>query len=88
MSDRDPIVAAFAFALMFSDWASVQRAASNAPAAGSPAAIITIPGDQLPPPQTFGGKIERDAEGSKQFRANGADDSMPFLFTESSTRSR
>ena len=33
-----------------------------------PAATITIPGDQLPPPpQKFGGKIERDAKDSKPY---------------------
>ncbi|MGY3561713.1 hypothetical protein ACVWXP_004982 [Bradyrhizobium sp. USDA 4463] len=39
-----------------------------APSPGSPAATITIPGDQLPPPpQKFGGKIERDARNSKPY---------------------
>ena len=35
---------------------------------GSPAATITVPGDQLPsPPQRFGGKIERDATKSTPY---------------------
>jgi arylsulfatase len=39
-----------------------------APQPGSPAATITIPGDQLPPPPPkFGGKIERDARESKPY---------------------
>src|SRR5512142_421602 len=45
-----------------------QQAQPTTPPLGSPAATITIPGDQLPPPpQKFGGKIERDATKSTPF---------------------
>jgi arylsulfatase A-like enzyme len=48
--------------------ASAQQAQPATPPPGSPAATITIPGDQLPaPPQKFGGKIERDARDSKPY---------------------
>ncbi|WP_298880726.1 arylsulfatase [uncultured Bradyrhizobium sp.] len=45
-----------------------QQAQPTAPPLGSPAATITIPGDQLPPPpQKFGGKIEELAPQSKPY---------------------
>src|SRR6516162_5373034 len=48
--------------------ALAQNAQQPSPPLGSPAATITIPGDQLPPPpQKFGGKIEPDAKDSKPF---------------------
>jgi arylsulfatase A-like enzyme len=48
--------------------ALAQNAQQTSPPPGSPAATITIPGDQLPPPpQKFGGKIERDARDSRPF---------------------
>lgn len=48
--------------------AFAQQAQPTTPPPGSPAATITIPGDQLPPPpQKFGGKIERDATKSTPF---------------------
>jgi len=48
--------------------ALAQNAQQTSPPPGSPAATITIPGDQLPPPpQKFGGKIERDARDSKPY---------------------
>ncbi len=34
---------------------------------GSPEATTTIPGKQLPPPQKFGGKIERNAAQSTPY---------------------
>jgi arylsulfatase len=48
--------------------AFAQQAQPTAAPPGSPAATITIPGDQLPPPpQKFGGTIEPDAKNSKPF---------------------
>jgi arylsulfatase A-like enzyme len=48
--------------------ALAQSAQQASPPPGSPAATITIPGDQLPPPpQKFEGKIERDAKDSRPF---------------------
>ena len=48
--------------------ALAQNAQQASPPPGSPAATVTIPGDQLPPPpQKFGGKIERDAKDSRPF---------------------
>jgi arylsulfatase A-like enzyme len=48
--------------------ALAQSAQQASPPPGSPAATITIPGDQLPPPpQKFEGKIERDAMDSRPF---------------------
>ena len=48
--------------------ALAQNAQQASPPPGSPAATVTIPGDQLPPPpQKFGGKIERDAKNSRPF---------------------
>jgi arylsulfatase len=45
-----------------------QQAEPSTAPPGSPAATITIPGDQLPPPpQKFGGKIEPDARDSKPY---------------------
>ena len=59
---------AFALALVISTPALAQQTQQAAPPPGSPAATITIPGDQLPPPpQKFGGKIERDATASKPY---------------------
>jgi len=64
MSIRDGFAALL---LVVSAPALAQNAQTSAPP-GSPAATITIPGDQLPPPpQKFGGKIERDARDSKPF---------------------
>ncbi|MBR1279088.1 arylsulfatase [Bradyrhizobium sp. AUGA SZCCT0283] len=46
--------------------AFAQQAQSTTPPPGSPAATITIPGDQLPPPPPkFGGTITQDAKSSK-----------------------
>ena len=48
--------------------APAQQAQPTTPPPGSPAATITIPGDQLPsPPQKFGGKIEREATKSTPY---------------------
>ncbi len=48
--------------------AIAQQAQPAVPPSGSPAATITIPGNQLPaPPQKFGGKITRDAKSSTPF---------------------
>ena len=48
--------------------AFAQQAQPTTPPPGSPGATITIPGDQLPPPpEKFGGKIERDARDSKPY---------------------
>ncbi|BAC47927.1 bll2662 [Bradyrhizobium diazoefficiens USDA 110] len=48
--------------------AFAQQAQPTTPPPGSPAATITIPGDQLPPPpQKFGGKIEQGATNSKPY---------------------
>ena len=45
-----------------------QQAQPTTPPPGSPAATITIPGDQLPPPpQKFGGKIEELAPQSRPY---------------------
>ncbi len=58
-------IATSTLCLMLSAGAHAQQI-DGAP--GSPSATITIPGDQLPPPpQTFGGKIERDATKSKPY---------------------
>ncbi len=59
------LIAACALFVAASSTASAQQ---TTPPPGSPAATITIPGNQLPPPpQKFGGKIERDARDSKPF---------------------
>lgn len=48
--------------------AIAQQAQPAMPPPGSPAATVTIPGNQLPaPPQKFGGKITRDAKSSTPF---------------------
>jgi hypothetical protein len=48
--------------------ALAQQAQQTTPPPGSPAATVTIPGDQLPAPaEKFGGKIERDARDSKPY---------------------
>src|SRR5262245_38228091 len=61
------IVAALLLASAITAPVMAQQTQQAAPP-GSPAATITIPGDQLPPPpQKFGGKIERDARDSKPF---------------------
>jgi Sulfatase len=66
MSSR--AIAALTLGLLMSASALAQQAQQGPPPLGSPAATITIPGDQLPPPpQKFGGKIERDAKDSKPY---------------------
>ncbi|HTN94804.1 MAG TPA: arylsulfatase [Gallionella sp.] len=55
-------------ALLVSAPALAQQTQQAVPLPGSPGGTITIPGDQLPPPpQKFGGKIERDAKDSKPY---------------------
>lgn len=62
------ILAALLFTSAVSSPALAQQAQSPAPPLGSPAATMTIPGDQLPPqPQKFGGKIEREATKSTPY---------------------
>jgi hypothetical protein len=62
------ILAALVLASAISAPAFAQNAQQPSPPLGSPAATITIPGDQLPPPpQKFGGKIVSDAKNSKPF---------------------
>jgi arylsulfatase A-like enzyme len=68
MSNRRLILATLTLTFLMSAPAIAQQAQPSVPPAGSPAATITIPGDQLPaPPQKFGGKIERDATKSKPY---------------------
>ncbi|UWU74285.1 arylsulfatase [Bradyrhizobium huanghuaihaiense] len=69
MSTARPFhLVAFSLTLALSSPAFAQQAQQAAPPPGSPAATITIPGNQLPPPpQQFGGKIERDARNSTPF---------------------
>jgi arylsulfatase A-like enzyme len=68
MSNRRLILATLTLTFLMSAPAIAQQAQPGVPPAGSPAATITIPGDQLPaPPQKFGGKIERDATKSKPY---------------------
>lgn len=63
-----PIFAALFLTTTISAPALAQQAQPSTPPPGSPAATMTIPGDQLPPPpQKFGGTIERDARNSKPF---------------------
>lgn len=62
------IVAALFVTSALSGPTLAQQAQRTTPPPGSPAATITIPGNQLPPPpQKFGGTIERDARNSKPF---------------------
>src|SRR5512138_3300232 len=62
---RSSVIAALTLSLLVSTAAIAQQGAAPA---GSPAATMTIPGDQLPPPpQKFGGKIERDATNSTPY---------------------
>ena len=62
------IIAALLLGSAVSAPALAQQAQPTTAPPGSPAATITIPGDQLPPPpQKFGGKIEQDARNSKPF---------------------
>jgi arylsulfatase A-like enzyme len=62
------ILAALLLASAISAPAFAQSPQQPSPPLGSPAATITIPGNQLPPPpQKFGGKIEPDAKDSKPF---------------------
>jgi arylsulfatase len=68
MSSARSFVAAFVLTFSLSAPAFAQPTQQSAPPPGSPAATITIPGDQLPPPpQKFGGKIERDATRSTPY---------------------
>src|SRR5215471_5513746 len=68
MGTARSIVAAFLVTFSLSAPASSQQTQQSAPPPGSPAATITIPGDQLPPPpQKFGGKIEREATKSTPY---------------------
>ena len=68
MSNRRLILATLTLTFLMSARAIAQQAQPSVPPAGSPAATITIPGDQLPnPPQKFGGKIEREATKSKPY---------------------
>lgn len=61
------VLAALLFTSAVSAPAIAQQPQSPAPL-GSPAATMTIPGDQLPPPpQKFGGKIEREATKSTPY---------------------
>jgi hypothetical protein len=63
------ILAAFFLASALTSPTLAQETQQVAPPPGSPGATITIPGDQLPPPpQKFGGKIERNARDSKALR--------------------
>ncbi|WP_440638872.1 arylsulfatase [Bradyrhizobium sp. PUT101] len=65
---RSFFLVAFSLTFAISAPALAQQVQQAAPPPGSPAATITIPGDQLPPPpQKFGGKIERDARNSTPF---------------------
>lgn len=60
------VVASIFFASVISAPALAQDAQQTSPPLGSPAATITIPGDQLPPPPPkFGGTITQDARSSK-----------------------
>ena len=62
------VLAALFFASVMSAPVFAQQTQQAAPHPGSPAATITIPGDQLPPPpQKFGGKIEREATKSTPY---------------------
>ncbi len=68
MSNRRSIFATMTLTFLISTAAIAQQAQPSVPPPGSPAATITIPGDQLPaPPQKFGGKIEREATKSKPY---------------------
>ena len=67
MSIRET-VAALLLASAITSPAMAQQTQQATPPPGSPAATITIPGDQLPPAlQKFEGRIERDAKESKPF---------------------
>lgn len=67
MTVRKTLIALLA-ASALSAPALAQQAQQTAPPPGSPAATITIPGNQLPPPpEKFGGKIERDARNSTPY---------------------
>jgi len=58
----------FTLTAAISAGAFAQQAQPSSLPPGSPAATTTIPGDQLPPPpQKFGGKIERDAKDSRPY---------------------
>jgi len=68
MSDRRLLVAAFTLPVLLAIPAFAQQALPEVPPLGSPAATVTIPGEQLPPPpQKFGGKIERAATKSTPY---------------------
>jgi arylsulfatase len=68
MGTARSFVAAFLVTFSLSAPAFPQQTQQSPLPPGSPAATITIPGDQLPPPpQKFGGKIERDARESKPY---------------------
>src|SRR5712691_4086162 len=68
MSNRRLIFATLTLTFLISTAAIAQQAQPSVPPPGSPAATITIPGDQLPaPPQKFGGKIGREATQSKPY---------------------
>lgn len=67
MSRFSSIISGFALTFALSTSALAQQTPATPPP-GSPGATTTISGDQLPPPpQKFGGKIERDAKNSKPY---------------------
>lgn len=67
MRNHRSVVATLTLTFLIATPAVAQRAQPVGPA-GSPAATMTIPGDQLPPPpQEFGGRIEREATKSTPY---------------------